>query len=169
MMSPCQIDDTIASETKSYRLTKTSAAGIFSWMHSLPNAMPDEFFSAGKYPRTRAWLERYDDAITKAKDAAPQPDQLEGLAAVDQILNTSPQEEGLQVEHDPLRLSFGDKVQIWPVDTGYGHKDSGTLVKLSRDEVAILRRSEQGNAEVRIHFPRWNFAISRLAAATNGS
>ena len=51
-----------------------------------------------------AWLRRYDDAIAKAKDLAPQPSQLEGFAAIDRILNSGSQNEELGVEHDPLVL-----------------------------------------------------------------
>lgn len=144
-----------------------SAAWIFSWMVSLPNAMPDEFFGAKRYPATRAWLSRYDDAIAKAKKEAPQGGELEGPAAVDRILASPFKDEDLQVDSDPLGLKKDEVVSMWPIDTGYGRKDTGKLVKLTANEVAVATKSEQGGKEVRVHYPRWNYAVASAGKMTN--
>jgi hypothetical protein len=137
-------------------------------MISLPNAMPDEFFGAKRYPATRAWLSRYDDAIAKAKKEAPQVSELEGPAAVESIPASSFKDEDLRVGGDPLGLKKDEVVSMWPIDTGYDSKDTGRLVKLTADEVAIATQSEQGGKEVRIHFPRWNYTVASGGKMKNG-
>ena len=138
-------------------------------MVSLPNAMPDGFFGTKRYPTTRAWLSRYDDAIAKAKKEAPQVTALEGAAAVERILASPFKDEGLRVDSNPLGLKQDEVVSMWPIDTGYDRKDTGRLVKLNADEVAIATKSEQGGKEVRIHYPRWNYAVASAGKMTNGN
>jgi hypothetical protein len=138
-------------------------------MISLPNAMPDEFFGTKRYPATRAWLSRYDNAIAKAKMESPQVNELEGPAAVDRILVSSFKDEDLRVDNDPLGLKRDEVVSMWPIDTGYDRKDTGRLVKLTADEVAIATKSERGGKEVRIHYPRWNYTVASAGKMTNGT
>lgn len=145
------------------------AAWIFSWMLSLPNAMPEEFFGTKRHPKTRAWISRYEDAIAKAKKAAPQPEELEGESAVEKVLGSALQHDDLQVENDPLGLKQGDIVEMWPIDTGYGRKDTGRLVKLTRNEVAVATKSEKHGKEIRIHYPRWNYTIAAASGVPNGA
>lgn len=138
-------------------------------MHSLPNAMPEDFFGTKRYPKTRAWITRYDAAIEKAKDAAPKPEEVDGPDAVDIVLASQAREEGLQVNDDPLRLKKGDHVEMWPIDTGYCRKDSGQLIKLTSIEVAIAADSERSGEQVQIHYPRWNYTIARAGSKANGA
>jgi hypothetical protein len=137
-------------------------------MISLPNAMPDEFFGSKRCPATRAWLSRYDDAIAKAKKIAPQVSELEGSAAVERILASPFKDEDLRVDSDPLALKKDEVVSMWPIDTGYDRKDTGKLVKLTADEVAVATKSEHGGKEVRIHYPRWNYTVASAGMARNG-
>jgi hypothetical protein len=164
------IDRRVESVIFGRRLTLSAlpAAWIFSWMVSLPNAMPDEFFGTKRYPATRAWLSRYDNAIAKAKKEAPQVTELEGAAAVERILASPFKGEGLRVDSDPLGLKQDEVVSMWPIDTGYDRKDTGRLVKLTADEVAIATKSEQGGKEIRIHYPRWNYTVASAGKMTNG-
>jgi hypothetical protein len=138
-------------------------------MISLPNAMPDEFFGTKRYPATRAWLSRYDDAIAKAKKEAPQVGELEGSAAVERILASPFKDEDLRVDSDPMALKKNEVVIMWPIDTGYDRKDTGKLMKLTADEVAVATKSEQGGKEVRTHYPRWNYTVTSADKATNGA
>jgi len=140
-------------------------------MLSLPNAMPESFFSAERYPRTRAWLARYEKAVERAKQYAPQPTELEGPAAIEQALksplNTSTDTAGaeLTVVQDPSGLKQGQEIEMYPIDTGSNRRDRGRLVHLTSAEVAISAKSEKGDTDVRIHYPRWNFSIGPAGEA----
>lgn len=141
------------------------------WMLSLPNAMPESFFSAERYPRTRAWLSRYENAINRAKQFATQPTELEGPAAIEKTLksplNTSADTAGakLTVVKDPSGLKQGQEIEMYPIDTGSTRRDRGRLVHLTSDEVAVSAKSEKGDTDVRIHYPRWNFSIAPASKA----
>ena len=112
-----------------------------------------------------AWLDRYKKAIEKAKEDAPTPPELEGKDAIEKTLKSGFNEENTKVVNDPLGLKEGDLVDMHPIDTGYNQRDSGKLVLLNSFEVAVSTKSQQGGEEVRIHYPRWNFQISKQKKA----
>ena len=146
-----------------------AGAWIFSWMLSLPNAMPDTFFGADRYPKTRAWIERFDAAVAKAKESGPEPTKIEGAEAIKQILNSNfVSEKELKVEEDPEGLKEGEEVEMFPIDTGYNRRDRGKLVLLNSQEVAVQAKSEQGGKDIRIHYPRWNFSVKAAGSQVNG-
>jgi hypothetical protein len=62
-------------------------------------------------------------------------------------------------------LQAGDEVDIWPVETGFRHKDRGRLVKLDGAQMVIERTLGQGGAGVlRIHCPRHGFKVKKVTA-----
>jgi hypothetical protein len=66
-------------------------------------------------------------------------------------------------------MKEGEEVIMYPIDTGYNSKDSGKLVGLGAHEAVVSSKTKQGEKEIRIHYPRWNFEIERKAApGTNG-
>ena len=120
-------------------------------------------FGNAHYPRTHAWIKRFSAAVDKAKSSVPKPVTLKGVEAVEHILQANFAEaEGEVDEKDPLGLKKGQEVEVWPTDTGFKHKDRGTLVALSKDEVVIAILSKTGGKEVRIHAPRTGFRIQAL-------
>ena len=40
-------------------------------------------------------------------------------------------------------------------------------MKLTANEVAVATKSEQGVKEVRVHYPRWNYAVASAGKITN--
>jgi len=90
---------------------------------------------------------------------------LEGVKAVEQILTSGFQEDNLEFQADPTNLTQGQSVRMYPIDPGSNYQDSGRLVGLSTTEAVISTLSEKDGKEVRIHYPRWNFAIERANAA----
>lgn len=133
------------------------------------DAFPVEFFSAEKYPRTTAWRERYFAAIAAAKEkTAAGRTEVKGEEAVHQILSggfNDAETASLQVEADPEdHLRKGQKVEIYPTDTGYKHRDQGELVGLNAAEAVVLTRSRQDDSkEIRIHYPRWNVKVEPVS------
>lgn len=55
--------------------------------------------------------------------------------------------------NDPTGMKKGDEVEIWPIDTGFNHKDRGSLVGLTDKEIVVESRTKKGTS-VRIHAPR---------------
>jgi len=146
-------------------LADIHACWIFDWLFKLPGAFPEEFFSANIYPRTHAWRDRYNAAIAKARENALSPVELRGPEAVSRILSSGFQdnENELTVHKDPCGLQQGQDVIIYPVDTGYNSKDGGKLVGLNINEAVLKTMSQPDGREMRIHFPRWNFAIEAVS------
>ncbi|KYG40622.1 hypothetical protein M433DRAFT_192292 [Acidomyces richmondensis BFW] len=92
---------------------------------------------------------------------------LKGSDAVSKILSSRFQEDekDLVVHKDPCELKQGQEVIMCPVDTGYNSKDAGKLVGLSIYEAVVKTKSQQEEREIRIHYPRWNFAIDAVPKA----
>lgn len=63
-------------------------------------------------------------------------------------------------------LKKGDEIELWPVETGFRHKDRGVLVQLDGREMVLERDlGEGGNGKIRIHAPRHGFRAKKLAEA----
>ena len=112
-----------------------------------------------KYPKTGAWLDRYEDALQKAKDASKSNTiTLSSEDALSKIFASSLGSEG-EVQDDPIGIRKGQQVEVAPIDTGFTHRDKGKLVGLDTKEVVIEKASEKDGKPVRAHFPRWNFSV----------
>lgn len=137
------------------------AAWIFGWMRSLPDGLPDAYFSRKRYPKTGAWLDRYEEAVQAAKDAAKSSTTtLSSEDALSQILSASSfVDDACEVLDNPIGVKKGQQVEVAPIDTGFNHRDVGTLVGLNTQEVVIEKASEKDGKPVRVHFPRWNFSV----------
>lgn len=144
-------------------LIRVVACWIFDWLFQLPNAYDEAFFNKDQYPKTIEWRERYNAAIAKAKEDAETPPELEGKDAVEKILS-GPLIANPKVNPDPIGMKEGEEVIMYPIDTGYNAKDSGKLVGLGAHEAVVSTTSKQGDKEIRIHYPRWNFEIERPGA-----
>jgi hypothetical protein len=138
-------------------------------MRSLPDGLPDAYFSRKRYPKTGAWLDRYEEAVQAAKDAAKSSTtMLSSEDALAQILSsTSFVDDASEVLDNPIGVKKGQQVEVAPIDTGFNHRDVGTLVGLNTQEVVIEKASEKDGKPVRVHFPRWNFSVVP-AGQTNG-
>ncbi|KAJ9658689.1 hypothetical protein H2198_003567 [Neophaeococcomyces mojaviensis] len=148
-------------------LSDIHAGWIFTWLADMPGALDDHIFSQKLFPKTYAWFERYKAVIAKAvkdMEASGSVRQLDGDAAVKEILEGPFGEKQVWVDQqDPTGLKEGDYVNGWPTDTGFSHRDSGNLVGLTTQEVIISSKASNG-AEVRVHHPRWNFAVEKMEA-----
>ncbi len=58
---------------------------------------------------------------------------------------------------DPLGLQPGTEVEVFPVDSGTHHHDTGRLIGLAEDEI-VLNLQTNGK-DVRLHYPRTGFRI----------
>lgn len=152
-------------EGSSPTLSDIHAAWIFTWLADMDDALPNSIFSAKDFPKTYAWFERYKAAIAKAMknmESAGKVRSLEGDAAVKEISEGPFGERELTVDgRDPTGLKGGEKVHGYPTDTGFTRRDEGQLVGLTAQEVVISSKAATG-AEIRVHHPRWNFAVEKI-------
>ncbi|EME45806.1 hypothetical protein DOTSEDRAFT_71486 [Dothistroma septosporum NZE10] len=124
---------------------------------------PEEYFSSKQYPLVHQWRSRYREELDAAKGRAAKPMSLQGPDAVKLISASAFTDRDMVVDAaDPLRLKAGTTVELFPTDGGgFTHKDQGSLVKLSKDEIAISVQSQAG-VEMRLHAPRWRFKVKEI-------
>jgi hypothetical protein len=133
-------------------------------MRGLKGALPASLISARQFPKVFAWIERFNEAVGAAKSKMPKPTSLKGDAASQRVLGATFAEGQHTVDaNDPLGLLPGQDVEVWPTDSGSRHRDRGSLIGLSEDEIVIAAGSN--GKDVRLHFPRMGFRV----AAANGS
>ncbi|KAK5727118.1 hypothetical protein LTR15_003010 [Elasticomyces elasticus] len=125
---------------------------------------PPKYFNKAIYPKVYAWCERFQAAVQSAHARAPTVVSLKGSEAVPYLLGRPLAKIDPVVDpSDPLQLRRGALVDLYPTDGGgFTHQDRGTLVKLTKDEVAIEVHAPTGEA-VYIHAPRWSFRIEEVA------
>jgi len=135
----------------------------------MDDALPEDLFSAKEFPKTFVWFGKYTDAISKAMkqmESGGKVRQLKGEAAVKEISEGPFGEKQLSVDkRDPTGLKEGEIVHGYPQDTGFTRRDKGQLVGLTMQEGVISTKAQSG-AEIRVHHPRWNFAIERASASS---
>jgi glutathione S-transferase len=138
------------------------------WPLRMPVAMPGVLSGTGisreVYPRTFSWIERFNAAVHAAQKKHGKPESIKGEQAAEVITSSGSvgAETGFD-EGDPVvqakGLKKGQSVRIWPSDYGFTHKDEGQLVGVTRDEVVIETRAENGG-RVFVHAPRVGFRIA---------
>jgi hypothetical protein len=131
-------------------------------LRGLKGALPAEYISAERFPKTFKWIERFDAAVMAAVKENGKAKALSGAEAAEKIGSEGFAEKESSVdESDPSGLKKGTEVEVWPIDSGFSHKDRGKLVGLTTKEIVIEGRMEGGKG-VRIHCPRHGFRIKRL-------
>ncbi|KAH7419977.1 hypothetical protein BKA64DRAFT_716358 [Cadophora sp. MPI-SDFR-AT-0126] len=135
----------------------------FHWLTTLKGALPLHLISPTQFPKVFSWISRFDAAIRAAAKKAGKPKTVKGDEAVAIMRKAGyAEEQSLGVdEGDPSALKLGEWVEVWPTDSGSGHRDRGRLVGLSGREVVL----ETGGGEVegvRVHAPRHGFRVRRV-------
>lgn len=136
---------------------------LFIWVRGLKGALPPNLISGELFPKTWAWMDRFE-AATKA---AGQKMGKAKTVKVDEAVRLTEEgrfaeEEGSVESEDPSLLKKGDVVEVWPTDTGFNHHDRGSLVKLDGKEIVIEKSMREGNAKIRVHAPRHGFRVVRV-------
>jgi len=154
-------------KTEKPSLADIEAIWPFDWLDGLKGALPREIIGETQYPKVFAWIGRFRKAITAAKATAPKPATLKGDGAFQRITSAGFSEpEGLVDENDPSGLQKGQQVEVWPIDSGFRHHDTGALVALSETEVVLSTKAKGDGQEIRIHCPRTNFRIQAVQSGT---
>ncbi|KAF2197356.1 glutathione S-transferase [Delitschia confertaspora ATCC 74209] len=142
---------------KGKKVNRITAIWPFDWLIEMPGALPKSLISPTTHPKVFAWVTRFRADLKSSKTTAPKPVTLKGPDAVKIILASDFAEQNLSVdETDAQRLKKGAEVEIYPIDSGFSHKDRGFLVGLARNEVVV-----QGE-KCRIHAPRTGFRVTEV-------
>lgn len=140
---------------------------LFSWLIGLKGALEGGGIERDVYPRTWAWVERFEGVVREAMRGNGKVVKVSGVEAARAVGNAKWAEVEAGVdEGDPSGLRKGEMVEVWPIDSGFSRKDRGRLVGLSTREVVIEGRTEEGK-EVRIHAPRHGFRVRRAKEGGN--
>jgi glutathione S-transferase len=142
-----------------------AAIWAFDWLNGLNDALPKDLISEKQYPKVFGWMQRFNGAIKAAKAAAPKPTTLKGAEAASRVLGAKYAESEARIdEQDPTNLKHGEEVEIWPIDTGFRHRDRGLLVGINEEEIVLQLHPKPREQEIRLHFPRTNFRIQAVQA-----
>ena len=136
-----------------------TAVWPFHWLITLKEALPPSYISAEHFPKVFAWVARFHKEARESAKTCGKPKTVTGKEAVAIIERSEFVEVEGEVEAgDPLGLAKGDTVEVWPTDSGFNHKDRGSLVSLCGREVVIESKTEEGTT-VRVHAPRHGFRV----------
>jgi len=153
-------------KTQQPSLSDIEAVWPFHYLQGLKVALPPDQISAQQYPKVFAWLNRFQKAVSQAKKSNPEL-SIKGREAVSQIGSSELAEpEGVVDSNDPTGLRRGQEVQVWPIDTGFRHKDRGRVLTLTTSEIVIESSTDEGKP-VRIHAPRHGFRIKAVGNNAN--
>ncbi|THV44818.1 hypothetical protein BGAL_0573g00040 [Botrytis galanthina] len=140
-------------------LADIQAVWPFHWLTTLPGALPAPYISVQQFPKTFAWIARFDQATRLAAKTLPKPKVLSGAEVLEQVSASDFVEKDEGVDSlDPTGLLKGQEVEVWPIDTGMNRRDRGFLVGLSTKEIVIESQTREG-VKVKIHTPRHGFRI----------
>lgn len=148
-------------------LTRVIAVWPFHWLKGLKGALPGDYISANQFPKVFAWIERFDKTVKAAVEKRGKPKTLKGQEAIAQISRSDYAEPEVSVDtNDPSGLRKGQDVEVWPIDSGFNHKDRGRLVGLTRSEIVIESKTRDGQP-VRVHAPRHGFRVRGIGKSSN--
>ncbi|TGO20657.1 hypothetical protein BPAE_0277g00080 [Botrytis paeoniae] len=140
-------------------LADIEAVWPFHWLTNLPGALPTHYISAQQFPKTFAWISRFDQATRLAAKNLSKPKVLSGVEVLEKVSASDFVEKDECVDSlDPTGLQKGQEVEVWPIDTGMSRRDRGFLVGLSTKEIVIESQTKEG-VKVKIHTPRHGFRI----------
>ncbi|OAA68658.1 Thioredoxin-like fold protein [Niveomyces insectorum RCEF 264] len=144
---------------------------------------PQAGLSREQYPRLLAWVDRFNTVLRAARKAREPPvPRLDGPTAAAAVWaapfhEVQPDSNGDNDYVDPSDpvarvsgLRAGQRVVVWPTDTGASGRDVGRLVRLTADEVVLAigpsedrssSSSSSGTSSLSIHLhaPRHGFRV----------
>ncbi|GKZ38479.1 hypothetical protein AbraIFM66950_010703 [Aspergillus brasiliensis] len=156
----------IGSSTDNPGRADIHVAFALDWVLGIPEALPERFVS-DEFPKTFDYLKRYNRAIATANNQCLKPESLAGPDAAKLITESDFVELEGDVEHDHTFLQKRQKVALSRTDESdfsrSVNRDLGTLLALTPQEVVIATEVTSTTPEIRLHAPRWGFAVESVA------
>lgn len=131
----------------------------------MPGALPKDVISPVQFPKVFSWIQRFRDALQQAKASAPKQVKVTGEEVVAYMQGAKFAESiGEVAANDPLQLKAGDEVEVFPIETGFSHRDRGTLLTLTPNEVVVGKKMNAGGGPIRVHYQRWGFRVIKISS-----
>jgi hypothetical protein len=133
---------------------------------NMPGALQSTYISENQFPKVFAWVGRFKEALQQAKAGGPKPVRIKVDELIKHMAGSVFFEPVGEIDaHDPTALKAGDEVTVWPIDSGFKHRDTGKLLGLTPHDMILSKRTKVDNLEIHVHMPRWGF---RIVKATQG-
>lgn len=144
------------------------AAWALVWIDGMDEGLPQEHFSEQRFPKVRAWMNRYRSILHQEQQKRGPVEDISGDEAA-KLIKISPvnvEEAGVN-PIDPvaksLGLSKGDLITIWTNDVPkVVEKDTGKLVALLSNEIVMDVTTPGGT--FRVYAPRNGFEIQKQSS-----
>jgi len=138
----------------------------FHWLVNMNGALPASLISENQFPKVFAWINRFRDELKKRKTSGFKAPSVTGSDVVQYMRSARFIDSAGEIDaNDPTGFKAGEEVDIWPIDTGFTHRDRGRLVTLTPSEMVVAKKTKVGNREIHVHMPRWGFRIARAKGA----
>lgn len=141
-------------------------AWVYDWMFGMQQNMGPYLkgtIDETMYPKTFAWQARNRQYHEELLKKIGKPEVLSNEQAYERVLSSDYFEKDLKVDStDPLELSEGQLIEVWPIDSGQNHHDKGKIVAIGVHEVVIESEVPGGKGHLHLHFPRINFRIAPI-------
>ncbi|KAK8095918.1 Glutathione s-transferase [Apiospora kogelbergensis] len=146
-------------------LVDIEAVFVFAWLAAMPGALPKDTMGPAAFPRFYGWMARFIKTVEAAEKENGEAAMVKGDEAARMVLGSAFAEpEGSMDASHPVvvaeGLQKGDRVKMWPTDSGSGHKESGKLVSMSLKEIVVEAQAKEG-LSVRIHAPRHGYKVKK--------
>ncbi|KAK9415364.1 hypothetical protein SUNI508_10554 [Seiridium unicorne] len=151
-------------KTDSPTLADIEAVWPVHWLTGMPGALPEDVIGPQNFPKVFAWIKRFDKVTrAKAKELG-KPKEVKGDEAATIITGSGFAEQEENVDEGEVLVKAGGlkngvSVQVWPIDTGSKHKDSGKLIAVTDKQTVIEIQGKAGS--VRLHTPRHGFKVGK--------
>jgi hypothetical protein len=137
---------------------------VWDWLFGMTVEMEGfretEVIAREKYPKTYAWVVRFRKFVGDVRKEAGEVEVVSDKTAIGKVLSGEYAEHVMDIDPaEPLGLSKGQLIEVWPSDSGSKHHDKGKLVSICVREVVIDSEVPNGKGTLRLHFPRINFRI----------
>lgn len=147
-------------------LMSYTAIWPFHWLDSMDGALSGSAITPTQFPRVFAWISRFKDELKKAKASGFKATSVKGADVLEYMQSAKFVDAAGEVDvNDPTGLTAGDEVEIWPIETGFSHRDRGTLVSLTPQEMAVAKKMKDLDQDIHVHVPRWGFRIAKAKPA----
>ncbi|KAK7908501.1 hypothetical protein PG985_015804 [Apiospora marii] len=150
-------------------LVDIEAVFVFVWLAGM-RALPQDTMGPAAFPRLHAWVARFVRTADAAEKENGEPATVSGDEAAKLVFGAAfAEEEGAVDGGNPVvvaeGLQKGDRVRVWPTDSGSGHKEAGTLVSMTLKEIVLEAQGKGG--KVRVHAPRHGFKVKKDAGTSS--